>query len=445
MDSEIFEKLSPTKIFFRCAIPTMITSVFGALYSMADGFFVGRFVGEEALAAVNIVMPIIMIAFALSDMIAAGSSAHISVLLGQHEREKASLVFSFSLKMIFFFSCVIGVIGYFGADSLIALLAKGATEQTVDYCVTYLKVYILFAPLLPVYFATDNYLRVCGKEKLSMWIAILTQLLNVVLDVILIAVFGMGVWAAAFTSCVSMALGSVITVLLFVGKRQDLYFVRGKLSPAEIFRIAANGFSEFFENIAMSVMSLVLNFYLLFYGGTTAVAAMSVVMYVDSVVGMLGFGMCSSLQPAISYCYGTGNLRKVRQIFLRGVTAKVVISAVSLVTLFFFGSALTPIFVREESTELIGMSVSAMQWFAFSYLFGWIDSSVSSLFTALEKAGRSLVISVFGSLFFPIGFLAVFAAVWGLDGIWAMPVASAFAGAIVAILLVRPLWKELRS
>ena len=278
-----------------------------------------------------------------------------------------------------------------------------------------------------------------------MWIAILTQLLNVVLDVILIAVFGMGVWAAAFTSCVSMALGSVITVLLFAGKRQDLYFVRGTISPAEIFRIAANGFSEFFENIAMSVMSLVLNFYLLFYGGTTAVAAMSVVMYVDSVVGMLGFGMCSSLQPAISYCYGTGNLRKVRQNFLRGVSAKVVISAVSLVTLFFFGSALTPIFVREESTELIGMSVIAMQWFAFSYLFGWIDSSVSSLFTALEKAGRSLIISAFGSLFFPVGFLAVFAAVWGLDGIWAMPVASGFASAIVALILVRPLGKELKQ
>lgn len=166
MDSEIFEKLSPTKIFFRCAIPTMITSVFGALYSMANGFFVGRFVGEEALAAVNIVMPIIMIVFALSDMIAAGSSAHISVLLGQHKREKASLVFSFSLKMIFIFSCVIGAVGYFGADALIALLAKGATEQTVDYCVTYLKVHTRL-PLCCLFILRRTIISGCAEKKNS--------------------------------------------------------------------------------------------------------------------------------------------------------------------------------------------------------------------------------------------------------------------------------------
>ena len=101
MDSEIFEKLPPTKLFFRCAIPSMITMAFGALYQIADGLFVGRFIGGDALAAVNLIMPIIMIVFGFANLIATGASVRISVLLGDKNREEASRVFTYTLKLIF--------------------------------------------------------------------------------------------------------------------------------------------------------------------------------------------------------------------------------------------------------------------------------------------------------------------------------------------------------
>ena len=101
MDSEIFEKLPPTKLFFRCAVPSMVTMAFGALYQIADGLFVGRFIGEDALAAVNLIMPILMMVFAFSNMIATGASVRISILLGEQNREEPSRFFSFSLKVIF--------------------------------------------------------------------------------------------------------------------------------------------------------------------------------------------------------------------------------------------------------------------------------------------------------------------------------------------------------
>ena len=168
-----------------------------------------------------------------------------------------------------------------------------------------------------IYHATDNYLRVCGKENLSMWLSIGTQAFNIILDVILIVFLGQGVWAAAFTSCLAMALGSLITLFLFRKKRMDLYYAKGKVEKSVFFRILANGSSEFFSSISMSVMSIVYNFFLLKYGGTTGLAAFSVVMYVDSFIGMLTFGMCDALQPAISYCYGAGLMSKVKAIFKR--------------------------------------------------------------------------------------------------------------------------------
>ena len=96
MNSEMFAKLPPTQLFFKCAVPAVVTSVFGALYSVVDGIFVGRFLGSDALAAINLIMPIILIVEAISNMIATGASVNISMLLGKQKREEASAVFSFS-------------------------------------------------------------------------------------------------------------------------------------------------------------------------------------------------------------------------------------------------------------------------------------------------------------------------------------------------------------
>lgn len=435
MDSEIFEKLPPTKLFFRCAIPSMVTMAFGALYQIADGLFVGRFIGQDALAAVNLIMPLIMMVFAFSNMVATGASVRISMLLGEKKREDASKVFSFSLKFIFLMSCVIGVAGFVFAEGFVRFLAPGASEQAIQYGITYIRIYGIFSPLLPIYFATDNYLRVCGKEQLSMWLGIATQALNIILDVILIAFLGQGVWAAAFTSCVAMALGSVITLLLFRGKRMDLYYTKENLSGKSFLQILANGSSEFFSNISMSVMSVVYNFFLLKYGGTIAVAAFSVIMYVDSIIGMLVFGMCDALQPAISYCYGAGLTGKVRAIFKRIVLGAVVLSTASLLFMMFMGQFVAPLFVKPEDTELLKVSIIGMKLFSLSYLTGWVDMCFSSYFTALERPGRSLLTAFFGTLVFPIGFLFVLTPFWGLEGVWLNPVISCTASAVATLIL----------
>ena len=434
MNSDIFEKLPPTKLFFRCSIPSMITMAFGALYQIADGLFVGRFIGEDALAAVNLIMPIIMIVFAFSNMIATGASVRISVLLGEKKREDASRVFSFSIKVIFLISLIIGAVGLLLAEPFVRLLAPGATEEAIQYGITYTRVYAAFSPLLPIYFATDNYLRVCGKEKLSMWLSVATQVLNIVLDVILIAFLGQGIWAAAFTSCISIALGSVITLWLFRGKKMDLYYTNGNVPSSVFFRILANGSSEFFSSISMSILSVVYNFFLLAYGGTTGLAAFSVIMYVDSFIGMLTFGMCDSLQPAISYCYGAGLMEKVRAIFKRIIIGAILLSVASLLFMMFAGPYVAPLFIKPEDTNLLAVSIIGMKLFSLSYLTGWVDMCFSSYFTALERPVRSLLTSFFGTLVFPIVFLFILTPIWQLNGVWLTPLFSSFVSAILTII-----------
>ena len=445
MDSEIFEKLPPTKLFFRLAIPSMITMVFSALYQIADGIFVGRFIGEDALAAVNLIMPIIMIVFGFANLIATGAAVRISVLLGEKKRDEASVVFTFTLKLIFFISCLIGALGYIFAESFVRLLAPGASEIAIGYGVTYTRIYALFAPLMLIYHATDNYLRTCGKERLSMWLGIGTQLFNILLDVVLIIFLRQGVWAAAFTSCLAMALGSVISLIAFGKRRMDLYYAKGKVKKEIVFRIFANGSSEFFSSISMSIMSIVYNFFLLKYGGTTALAAFSVVMYVDSILGMLVFGMCDAQQPAISYCYGAGLKDKTKTLFRHIVIGSILLSAATLLFMLFAGKYVAPLFVKPEDTKLLEVSIVGMRLFSLSYLTGWVDMCFSSYFTALERPIRSMLISFFGTLVFPIAALFFLAPFLELNGVWLSAFASCSLSAIFSLVLYLTMRTDTRA
>ena len=373
--------------------------------------------------------------FGFANLIATGASARISILLGEKRREDASQVFTFTLKVIFLLSCILGVLGFIFAEPFVHFLAPGASEQAIEYGITYTRVYSAFAPLMLIYHATDNYLRVCGKEKASMWLSIATQAFNIVLDVILIVFLGQGVWAAAFTSCLAMALGSAITLFMFRKKRMDLYYIKGKIKRSVFFRILANGSSEFFSSISMSIMSIVFNFFLLKYGGTTAVAAFSVIMYVDSIVGMLVFGMTDSLQPAISYCYGAGLADKVKTIFRRVIFGAIVLSTASLLFMMFLGQYVAPLFVKPEDTELLAVSIIGMKLFSLSYLFGWVDMCFSSYFTALERSARSMLVSFFGTLVFPIVALFIMTPFLELNGVWLSALASCTASAVFTVIL----------
>lgn len=435
LNSQMFRELPPTKLFFKCAIPTVVTMLFGSLYQIADGIFVGRFIGQDALAAVNIISPILMMVFALSNMIATGSSVNASILLGEGKRRDASAVFTFSIKVIMGLSVLIAVLGIAFTEPFIRLIAPDASELAIEYGITYLKICSYCMPLIPVFFATDNFLRVCGKQKTSMTVNIASQVLNVVLDVILIVFLGQGVWAAAFATCISVVAGSVFTLLLFCKERLDLYYFKGKIEAKRFMRIIANGSSEFFSTISMSIMSLILNLFLLKYGGTLAVAAFSVVLYVDSVIGMINFGLCDALQPALSFCYGAGLLDRVKAIFKRVLAASVTTSLLAFVIMYLWGGVFASIFVKPGDVQLLEVSLVAIKYFAFSYIVGWMDMTFSSYFTALEKPGRSLTVAVFGTLVFPVACLFVLTGYFGLEGIWIMPLVSANLSGVLTLIL----------
>lgn len=435
MNEQDFGTSPILKLFVKCTIPAMVGMGFSAIYSITDGIFVGHFIGQEALAAVNLVMPVIMIITALADMVATGSSVRISILIGKGDQAEANRVFSFCLELIALVSFAFGLLGFLLARPLISLL--GADSLTADYAVEYLQVFSLFLPFCNVYYSTDNYLRVCGKVRLSMIINIVSSLLNILLDVLFIVVLHQDLWAAAVASCISMSLGAVWSLIPFIRKKLTLVFTRGRISLRQLFKILANGSSEFFVSIAGSLFAVIMNIVLLGLGGSTAVAAISIVEYVDSLMGMVIHSMVDALQPAISYCFGAGLLERMKKIQRVVMASSAVLSLLAMYFLLYGGQLLLPFFIKDGDSALYDMGLRAMQFFALSYLVSWIERTLSGYMTSLERPWHSLAISLLSTFLFPLLFMTILVPIWQLDGVWILHFVSSVFGSLAAIIIVR--------
>lgn len=207
-DTSLFASLPPTRLFFRCALPSMVSMAVSSLYTVADGIFVGQFIGPEALAAVNLVMPIIMMGFSLANMVAVGSSVQISIRLGEGKRREADSIFTVASLLILAISAVVGALGLFFAPNILHLM--GADPTLTGLAAEYLRVFSAFSPAVMIFFAVDNYLRICGKVRYSMNMNIVTSVLNIILDALFLGVFRLGVGWAAFASCLSLTVGTVM-------------------------------------------------------------------------------------------------------------------------------------------------------------------------------------------------------------------------------------------
>ncbi|EAK1828731.1 MATE family efflux transporter, partial [Campylobacter jejuni] len=164
--SNIFSTLSPFRLFIKCAVPNVISMAFISFYYIVDGIFVGKYLGSDALAALALIIPFIMMSFALADMIAIGSAVQISMHLGLGKKNLARKIFSSSILIIFLISCFIGILEYFLGPVLIDCL--NVSDEIKTMAKKCMFVFALFAPFTMLSFALDNYLRICGKTTYSM-------------------------------------------------------------------------------------------------------------------------------------------------------------------------------------------------------------------------------------------------------------------------------------
>ena len=363
----------------------------------------------------------------------------ISVRLGQGDKDAANNIFSCACLMIVGTGFLIGAVLFFTAPLLFRLL--GAEGDLIGLAVQYLRVYALFSPLTTIIFASDNYLRICGKIRMSMWLNILMSILTAALEFTLLVVLDLGIWAAALASSLGMVACVVIAMYPFARGKLPLQFCRPKFSLPMVKQIVACGSPNFLNNISGRITSIIMNAVLLRAGGQNAVSIYGILMYVDGLIQPLMYGACDSLQPAVSYNWGAGNRGRILAIEKYCFSAAAGISLLSAVFLFLFPGAVTTLFLSDMDAAFLATAQTAIRLFALTYLTRWFSFASQSLMTALERAGEASLISSSTALIFPVLLLAVLSPI-GLTGIWLnFAGSSLLAGLLSGFLLLR-FWKR---
>lgn len=438
----LFSKTPPLKLFFLASIPGAISMLASALYQTIDGVFVGQFLGATAFAALNLAMPFVIINFALADLVGFGSAVPISIFLGKKQQQEANNIFTCACLMIVASGVLVGVFLYAAAPALMQLM--GAQGQFAELAVQYLRVYAICSPVTTIVFAADNYLRICGYIRGSMFLNILMSVLSALLEFLFLGVFRWGIWGAALATCLGMFICALIAFIPFFRGSTLLRFCRPHFHVKMIRQIIACGSPNFLNNIAGRVTSILMNAILVRLGGETAVSVYGVLMFAEGFIQPLLYGMCDSLQPAVGYNWGAQKFSRVRAIEKCCFTASAVVSFAAVGVIAFFPGPITNLFMPDAGGEALRLSVWALQLFSLTYVTRWFSFAMQSYMLAIEKPLPASIISVSTVLVFPVILIVL---LWplGLTGIWLNFAATALLSGILSFIILKRVSPELKQ
>ena len=440
--NSLFLQTNPVRLFFTAAIPGVISMLASTLYGLLDGIFVGRILGDVAFAAINLAFPFVVINFSLADLIGVGSSVPISIRLGQKEEKEANNIFTCSCLMIVGAGILMGAILYLSAPALLRLL--GAEGTLADLAVQYVRVYALCSPVTTIVFAMDNYLKISGKIRLSMWLNILMSLLTAVLEFIFLFVLRWNIWGAALATCSGMIVAVIFALYPFLRGRLQLRFCKPTFRFSMIRQIFACGTPNFLNNLAGRITSILMNAVLLRISGADAVAVYGILMYVGEIIQPILYGVCDSLQPAIGYNWGAQQYGRVKAISRCCFIASAVVSLLAAFFIFFFPQWLTSLFTTSTDPAFLSMAVFALQLFSITHLTRWFSFTAQSYLIAVEKPVYASLISVSTALIFPALLILL---LWplGLTGLWLNFAVTSILAAILAAFLMKRFGRELKA
>ncbi|ARE87621.1 MATE family efflux transporter [Clostridium formicaceticum] len=419
------------------ALPAVASMLFMALYQVVDGILVGRRLGPEALASINVLFPILAVFIGLAVMIGIGGNARIAVLLGAGKTDKARRI----LGLIVTLGTILGVCG-----SAVVVLAFpkilyfiGTSGELGNYAGQYLKaLYPFFTPMI-LLFILEQSVRNDGRPNMATMVMAAMAILNIVLDYIFLFPLDLGIRGAALATGLSQSIGATVFLIYFLFKTFGGHTGLSLGAPgggfSAIGTIVTNGSSELFNNIAAGLTTFLFNRIILSHLGALGVAAFALVQYLLMFGMMILIGMSNGTQPILSYNHGAGLFYRVQGTLSRLLASSFIIGIIFFILLQWQTQTLVTLFIPEHP-DALDLTVSVADTISWSMLFMPVGIVGSVFFTAMEKAIHSLVIAILRGLVFILIGLAVFPLLWGTAGIWITPVFSEAATALVTTFLI---------
>lgn len=302
----------------RFVAPSAVMMMFTSIYGVVDGLFVSNYVGKVPFAAINLVMPFIMILGGIGFMIGTGGSALVSKTLGEGDRKKANRYFTMMIYLSLICGAAASVIGFVFIRPISYLL--GATDTMIGDCVEYGRMIFLFTTAFMMQNVFQSFLVTAEKPRLGLLATVGAGVTNMALDAWFIVGLGWGVKGAALATGISQTVGGILPLIYFLRPNSSLLKItRTRLEGRPVFLAVTNGSSELMSNISASVVSMIYNFQLMKFAGEDGVAAYGVLMYVQFVFIALFIGYAIGSAPIIGYHYGAINHSELKNMLKKSI------------------------------------------------------------------------------------------------------------------------------
>lgn len=433
MKIQLSDHFSYSKLI-KFTLPTIAMMIFTSIYGVVDGVFVSNCVGSDAFAAVNLIMPIIMILGSVGFMIGTRGSAIVSKTLGEGKKEKANEYFSMLVYLCVVSGVILSVIGIIFTGPIAVLL--GAKGSIAKDCVTYGRTVFFMLTGLFLQNAFQSFLVVAEKPKLGLFVTLLAGFTNMFLDFLFVYVLRFCVFGAALATGISQFVGSVIPIIYFAGgKNNVLKLTKCRFNKDIIIKTCINGSSEMVTNMSMSLVNILYNMQLMKYIGTNGVVAYGIIMYVGFIFVGTYMGYAVGSAPVISYHYGAGNKDELKNLFKRSLTIIIVSSVVMTLIAEIIAGYLAGIFVSYDN-NLLELTTEAIRIYAVSYLISGINIFASSFFTALNNGVVSAVISFMRMFVFQIVMILLLPVVLGISGIWTAVIVAEVLSVVISVMFL---------
>lgn len=382
------------KLLFRLAIPTVIAQMINMLYNIVDRIYIGHIpeVGALALTGVGVCMPLIMILSAFAALVGNGGAPRASILLGKGDSRSAEKIIGNCFTLQILISIVLTVIMLLGGKTF--LLAFGASENTIEYAVSYFNIYAIGTIFVQLTLGMNMFITAQGFTKIGMYSVLIGAVINIVLDPIFIFACGLGVRGAALATILSQGCSCIWVLHFLFGKKTTLRIKKEnlRLVPKVFLPCLALGASLFIMQASESVISVCFNSSLLKYGGDVAVGAMTILTSVMQFAMLPLQGLGQGAQPIMSYNYGAKNPDRVKGAFFLLLKASLVYSIILWAFIMIFPQVFAGIFTTDAA--LLAFTKKALRiYLAAMFLFG-IQISCQMAFNSLGKALSSIVVAV---------------------------------------------------
>ena len=434
-------KENKLKTILRFSIPSIIAMLLETVITITDGYFTGNYVGEDALAAINLGLPILYFYLGVGLCIGVGGTVICGRLLGAKDERKASEVFSQTIVTAAVICILVSLVisGLF-TPILKVLRADGNLSA---YFTGYYRIMLFNYPLMVIGTIFGMFIRVDGKPQVCMLVSIISCILNAILDDILVGRLAMGVQGSAIASLIVQVIAVIVQFMYFIRLSAGIRFRHYRFDRAVNKETIFNGSSEFIGEMASAISMFAFNYVLMKYVGAEGVAAFTILGFTVYGYSMIAIGFGQGLTTLVSVCWGAKEQKTAMQ--LRILTNKILfgIGALFAVCFFVLGRRYAGMFGC--SSSVADMVSAGFRFYAVTFLIMGYDVINSMYFTSCGDALSSALISSLRGMILLLAFTFIFPAIWGMTGVWMAAPATEALTAIVSAWLITKQKKMMES